>query len=185
MYIMRQDSFQNKIRSIAMNNITYEEFKVMKELVDGTAIYSHSVAETLIKLHRNHPKLMTIFKDIEPLEKMLGVTFANKSYYLCAILTETGIEALKSSDHWDIKKYAIAHPSFNPDWECPKAPANYPTLVALFCEGSWDLDFLKLGSSPGPSFASEIMDITIQWPWKKGFNPTSKDWNAIHITAMS
>lgn len=78
------------------------------------------------------------------------------------------------------------HPKLCVDWVRPEPPIGFSNLVAILVrvkkEGGttqvWMLDYLDTERN---IFASDEAEVTVPWPWVKGFTPQAGDWDSIGI----
>lgn len=63
----------------------------------------------------------------------------------------------------------------------PTPPEGFDEVVACVYQGDTELDFVNRTNR---SFASEVQDVKIAWPWKDGYLPLVSDWALLGIDVI-
>jgi hypothetical protein len=72
----------------------------------------------------------------------------------------------------------LHHPHLRHDWNRPIPPIGFDELCCHVTRCGLLLDFV---SNARRDFASQKMDLSVDWPWEPSFHPRPADWQAIGI----
>jgi hypothetical protein len=74
------------------------------------------------------------------------------------------------------------HPMLKPGYEVPEAPGRFDQPCAFrFPDGHWVLDFI---SHERRDYATESMNVFVEWPWLEGHEPVDADWRDMGSTPI-
>lgn len=74
------------------------------------------------------------------------------------------------------------HSKVKPGFSMPVVPDGFDEVCAFrYTDGEWVLDFVNHDRC---DFASETMDIDLDWPWVEGFKPIEPDWQSLGIFTL-
>ena len=74
------------------------------------------------------------------------------------------------------------HTKVKPGFNLPTVPNGFDQVCAFaYQDGDWEIDFINHERC---DFASETMDVNIEWPWVDGFERREAGWQAIGVCAI-
>jgi hypothetical protein len=105
----------------------------------------------------------------------------------CIDMGDAGIAIFPNTPIIPKRKRTLMHQNVKPNWTKPQLPDGYDTPAVCWYGKNvrgdlgaplpeYELDFF---SNEKANYASEVMDVVIEYPWTDGYAPTVKDWEFI------